>query len=211
MADFPTGARVPDAMPLLSRGKHRNPARGACFMEFTSLLAGGPFTDDPGCVDRELAAVLRGANDKLCDADRPLLVPLLGRAIGLAVAPPPKDRTARRSAPARRRRREEQARFREESARLRRAVARRFAAALGSSFSPATEVWCGGGEELSWLFWDLMNEPTPVSTSKDYVRRLVARLHLLHECYEQAMDDLGLPRAVPAVPVPAEEATPVTT
>ena len=31
----------PTSMPVLSRGKHSNPARGACFMEYTSVLAGG--------------------------------------------------------------------------------------------------------------------------------------------------------------------------
>src|SRR4051812_27738444 len=97
MSEFPAITPVPAALPLLSRGRHRNPLRGACFMEFTSVLAGGPFTDDPRCVDGELAAVLRGANDKLSDADRPLLVPLLGRAIGLAVASPPPTGAPRRA------------------------------------------------------------------------------------------------------------------
>src|SRR5689334_25425534 len=80
-------AFVPDGMPVLSRGKHRNPARGACFMEYTALLAGEPFSDAPRSVDAELAAVLRHANDTLSDADRPRLLPQLGRAIGLAVRP----------------------------------------------------------------------------------------------------------------------------
>jgi hypothetical protein len=39
-----------------------------------------------------------------------------------------------------------------------------------------------------------MLEPTPVSTSAAYVDRLVGRLVLLHECYEQAMAQLGLVR-----------------
>ena len=83
---------LPDAMPVLKRGRHKNQSRGACFMEYTALLAGEPFTDEPLCVDGELAAVLRGANDILSDVDRPLLVPLLGRAIGLAVDSPPPAR-----------------------------------------------------------------------------------------------------------------------
>src|SRR6185312_15571754 len=98
MAEFSPAATVPAGLPLLSRGKHRNPSRGACFMEFTSLLAGVPFSDDPCCVDGELASVLRGANDKLSDADRPRLLPLLGRAIGLAVEPPPATVPPRRPA-----------------------------------------------------------------------------------------------------------------
>jgi hypothetical protein len=188
MSEFSLDVTVPAAMPVLSRGKHRNPSQGACFMEYTSLLAGEPFTDGPRCVDAELAAVLRSANDRLSDGDRPLLVPLLGRAIGAAIAS------------ARRRRREELARYREQTARLRRAVARRFTAALGATPSPATRVWSGWGEELHWLFWDLMNEPTTLTTAEDYVRRLIDRLHVLHECYEQAMDDLGLSRTVPVDP-----------
>src|SRR3954470_20261630 len=81
-------AVIPDLLPVLSRGKHKNPSKGACFLEYTSLLAGEPFSDSPACVDRELAAVLRHANDVLADADRPRLVPLLGRAVGLVVRPP---------------------------------------------------------------------------------------------------------------------------
>src|SRR3954453_6125473 len=81
-------AVIPDLLPGLSRGKHKNPSKGACFLEYTSLLAGERFSDSPACVDRELAAVLRHANDLLADADRPRLVPLLGRAVGLVVPPP---------------------------------------------------------------------------------------------------------------------------
>ena len=62
---------LPDAMPVLRRGRHKNQSRGACFMEYTALLAGEPFTNEPLCVDGELAAVLRGANDILSDVDRP--------------------------------------------------------------------------------------------------------------------------------------------
>jgi hypothetical protein len=177
---------------VLSRGKHRNPARGACFMEYTSLLAGEPHTDQPACVDEELAAVLRGANDKLTDVDRPLLVPLLGRAIGLTAWPRPTRRVWRRSTADRRRSREELVRYEAEALRLRREVSRRFADAVGAVPTPSTNVWSGGGEEVSWLFWDLMDQPNRLPTSADYVRRLVERLYLLHECYEQAMVDLGL-------------------
>ena len=64
MVQKPSATTPPAALPLLSQGKHRNPARGACFMEYTSVLAGEPFTDSPPCVDDELAAVLRGASEK---------------------------------------------------------------------------------------------------------------------------------------------------
>ena len=79
----------PTSMPVLSRGKHSNPSRGACFMEYTSILAGEAFSDAPRCVDPELASVLRSVNDNTPNAERARLVPLLGRAIGLAVERPP--------------------------------------------------------------------------------------------------------------------------
>ena len=200
MPGYSTLGTVPDGLPLLSRGKHPNPSRGSCFMEFTSVLAGGPFSDDPSCVDGELAAVLRRANDTLSDSDRPLLVPLLGRAIGLAVEPPPAG-GLRRSSSERRQRREQVARCRTQTTLLRRSVSRRFLAAIGSSPSRSTDVWSAGGEELAWLFWDLMEVPTLLRRPEDRVRRLVDRLRLLHECYELAMDDLGLPRSMPSCSV----------
>lgn len=210
MSDLSLNTASPVAMPVLSRGKHRDPARGACFMEYTSVLAGEPFTDAPRCTDGELAAVLRGANDKLSDADRHLLLPLLGRAIGLAVERPTLPSAWSRSAAARRRRRHLLSEYRRQTVRLRSTAARRFLDALGSPLSPSTMLWCGEGEEIAWLFWDLMAEPPFPALSGDYVRRLLTRLELLHECYEQAMDDVGLPRAVPTVSVPTEPRTPVS-
>jgi hypothetical protein len=199
---------VPDVMPVLNRGRHRNPSRGACFMEYTALLAGERFTDQPRCVDGELAAVLRGVNDMLSDVDRRLLLPLLGRAIGLAVEPPPPGPTGYRRA-AVRRRHEMAAPYRERTARLRREATRRFVAALGPSSSPTTRAWSGRSGELSWVFWETMTEPTMLSTSPDDVRRLIRRLHVLHECYEQAMDDLDLPRTAPTGSVPAGQGSTV--
>jgi hypothetical protein len=201
---------VPDAMPMLNRGRQRNPSRGACFMEYTALLAGEPFTDQPRCVDGELAAVLRGANDLLSDADRRLLVPLLGRAIGLGVEPPPPGPAGHRRA-AVRRRREMAAPYQERTARLRREATRRFLAALGPSSLPTTRAWSRRSGELSRVFWETMTEPTTVSTSPDYVRRLIQRLHVLHDCYEQAMDDLGFPRMAAAGFVPADQGSTVMT
>jgi hypothetical protein len=199
---------VPTAMPVLSRGKHRDAARGACFMEYTALLAGEPFTDAPDCVDEELATVLRGANDKLSDADRPLLTPLLGRAVGLTVGPRPPGRAWCRPASARRHRREQLVRYQSQAMRLRCTVSRRFLAALAAVPSSATDIWSGGGEEVSWLFWDLMDEPTRLRRSEDYVRRLVDRLHLLHRCYEEAMAELGIHRSVPVESAPDEPVSP---
>jgi len=154
-------------------------------------------------VDEDLAAVLRGANDILSDVDRPRLVPLLGRAIGLAVnAPPPRTTGCRRTAI--RRRREMMASHRERTARLRREVTRRFVAAVEPLPWPATGAWSGHSTELRWVFWQTMTEPAMLSTSADYVRRLVHRLHVLHECCEQAMGDLGFTRTAPIGSVPAD-------
>jgi hypothetical protein len=144
--------------------------------------------------------VLRGANDKLSDADRALMVPLLGRAIGLTVGRPPKRRIWSRPSAERRARRAEVTRYELQAVRLRREVSRRFVAALGKPASTATDIWSGCGEEVAWLFWDLMDHPTRTRTSAEYVRRLVDRLDLLHECYEQAMAELQLvPPAAPPV------------
>jgi hypothetical protein len=186
---------LPAAMPVLSRGKHRSPSRGACFMEYTSLLAGEPFSDAPRCVDGVLAAVLRGANDQLANADRPQLVPLIGRAIGLAIEPPPPGSWWRGPATARRRHRKEVARYQREVAQLRHEVSRRFLAAVGTSPYPLAHVWSGWEEELHFVFWDQMSEPAPAGSREEYIGRLVERLALLHDCYAQALDELGLRRS----------------
>jgi hypothetical protein len=191
-------AQGPAAMPVLSRGRHRNPARGACFMEYTALLAGEAFTDAPDSVDGELAAVLRHANDRLSDGDRFRLTPLLGRAIGLVVPGPAASRRPRR--PARRAGGEDAHALAVHDAvvgELRESVSRRFTAALGHRPSPAEWRGHACGRDVDRLFWSLMLEPTAVSTSAAYVDRLVDRLVLLHECYEQEMARLGLARRPP--------------
>src|SRR6476659_1558530 len=55
---------TPDLMPVLSRGKHRSPKKGACFMELASFLAGETWSDHPSCT-------------------HPLLAPLIPSVIGL--------------------------------------------------------------------------------------------------------------------------------
>jgi hypothetical protein len=52
----------PDVLPILSPGKHRNPRKGACFMEFASLLAGERWSDHPACAHPLLAVVARHVN-----------------------------------------------------------------------------------------------------------------------------------------------------
>jgi hypothetical protein len=74
---------VPELMPVLSPGRHRNPRRGACFMEFASYMAGEKWSDHPACTDPSLAALARGVNDNVSDEARSLLVPMIPRVIGL--------------------------------------------------------------------------------------------------------------------------------
>jgi hypothetical protein len=54
----------------LTRGMHHRPEDGVCVMELVSMLAGEPFSDEPGCACPVLAAVLRASNDRFDDAAR---------------------------------------------------------------------------------------------------------------------------------------------
>src|ERR671931_1256849 len=73
----------PALLPMLARGKHRNPRKGACFMELASLLAGERFSDHPSCTHPLLAALARHVNDYTSDAARPRLAGLIPSVIGL--------------------------------------------------------------------------------------------------------------------------------
>src|SRR6188472_4358670 len=73
---------VPDGVPVLSRGKHRSPRRGACFMEFASFLAGERWSDHPSCTHPLLAQLSRQVNDNLSDGDRQQLLPLIPLVVG---------------------------------------------------------------------------------------------------------------------------------
>jgi hypothetical protein len=74
---------APDLMPVLSRGKHRNPKKGACFMELASYLAGEAWSDHPACTHPLLAALARDVNDHVDDHARLRLAPLIPEVIGL--------------------------------------------------------------------------------------------------------------------------------
>ncbi|MGW0809326.1 hypothetical protein [Nonomuraea sp. NPDC002799] len=71
-------------MPVLSRGRHRNPKRGACFMELASYLAGERWSDHPACTHPLLAALARLVNDNTNDTSRAQLVHLVPSIIGLS-------------------------------------------------------------------------------------------------------------------------------
>lgn len=73
----------PELVPVLSRGKHRSPRQGACFMELASYLAGERWSDHPDCTHPLLAAVARDVNDYTSDAGRGRLAGLIPSVIGL--------------------------------------------------------------------------------------------------------------------------------
>jgi hypothetical protein len=73
----------PELLPMLSRGKHRSPRRGACFMELASFLAGERWSDHPACTHPLLAAVARHVNDHTSDSGRSRLAELIPSVIGL--------------------------------------------------------------------------------------------------------------------------------
>jgi hypothetical protein len=136
----------------------------------------------------------------LSDDERPALVPLLGRAIGLTVRGPDGRPDRRRI---RLRRTAEDDATVLLRARLQASVSERFLSAVGVTPADARGTWYGRRVRLSRLFWDLMSEPATATTPAEYTRRLVERLELLHRCYEQAMAELEFPpRAAdgPAVP-----------
>jgi hypothetical protein len=78
-----TAPHSPAFLPVLSRGKHRTPRKGACFMEFASFLAGERWSDHPRCTHPLLAALARVVNDNSSDDARQRLVGLIPDVIGL--------------------------------------------------------------------------------------------------------------------------------
>ncbi|EWT01434.1 hypothetical protein N865_10555 [Intrasporangium oryzae NRRL B-24470] len=74
---------VPDGVPILSRGRHRNPRKGACFMEMASYLAGEKWSDHPTCTHPVLASMARCINDSLDEGTRQQLAPMIPEVVGL--------------------------------------------------------------------------------------------------------------------------------
>lgn len=81
MHSHPT--QMPALVPVLSRGRHRNPNKGACFMEFASYLAGERWSDHPACTHPLLAGLARLVNDYTSDEARGALAPMVPSVIGL--------------------------------------------------------------------------------------------------------------------------------
>jgi hypothetical protein len=76
-------SRTPDGIPVLARGKHHSPRRGACFMELASVLAGEPWSDRPRCTHPLLAHLARLVNDHTSDAGRSRLAPYVPSVVGV--------------------------------------------------------------------------------------------------------------------------------
>lgn len=74
---------IPNFVPVLSRGRHRRPKQGACFMEFASYMAGERWSDHPECTHPLLAFLARGVNDFTTDHGRQKLATLVPSVVGL--------------------------------------------------------------------------------------------------------------------------------
>lgn len=55
---------VPEFLPVLSAGSHAHPKKGACLMEYVSMIAGEPFSDNPICTDPVVAGCAIRVNDE---------------------------------------------------------------------------------------------------------------------------------------------------
>lgn len=73
---------VPDALPVLGAGAHKNPRDGGCVMEWVSLLAGEVWSDHPSCTHPLLAHLARSVNDLVGDEARGGLGRLLPMLVG---------------------------------------------------------------------------------------------------------------------------------
>jgi hypothetical protein len=73
---------LPDGIPVLSRGRHRTPRRGACFMELASVLAGERWSDHPACTHPLLGQLARQVNDHTSDDGRQELTLLIPSVVG---------------------------------------------------------------------------------------------------------------------------------
>jgi hypothetical protein len=70
---------APDFLPILAKGAHDDPKYGACVMEYCSILAGEEFSDKPSCTNPVLSEMARVVNDKLSNANRQKILPLIPR------------------------------------------------------------------------------------------------------------------------------------
>lgn len=73
---------IPDFMPTLSHGGHRDPKQGACVMEMVSFITGEKWTDHPRTVHSALAEIARTTNDFVSDDNRSIIANMIPRFIG---------------------------------------------------------------------------------------------------------------------------------
>lgn len=76
---------TPEHLPVLSAGRHRNSRKGACFMEYASVLSGEKWSDHPACTHAAISTLARAVNDCTADSARSALAPLIPSVIGLGV------------------------------------------------------------------------------------------------------------------------------
>lgn len=77
-----TEVMIPDGLPTLSAGSHREGEGKACVMELVSVIAGESWSDKPMCVHPMLRAASIVVNDMLDDEHRNLMVPVMLRLFG---------------------------------------------------------------------------------------------------------------------------------
>lgn len=73
---------IPDFIPVLSHGGHKNPKDGACVMEMVSYIAGEHWTDRPDCVHEVIQEIARNVNDFVSDDNRNVITEMIPRFIG---------------------------------------------------------------------------------------------------------------------------------
>ncbi len=83
--------QTPEILPILSSGRHRNPRKGACFMEMASVLAGEKWSDHPRCTQPLLGDLARWVNDCTSDDQRNRLAVLIPDVVGLTSDDPQLD------------------------------------------------------------------------------------------------------------------------
>ena len=82
LSDLSNLSDLPDLVPVLSAGRHRNPRKGACFMEMASFLAGERWSDHPSCTLIPDVVGLTGT-----DLDIDLVIATRAAAAALPIAP----------------------------------------------------------------------------------------------------------------------------
>ena len=70
------------ASPVLRRGYHVHPRKGACLVEFAGTLPGGPWTDHPPGIHPMLGALARAVNDATTGEARLALLPWAAWLVG---------------------------------------------------------------------------------------------------------------------------------